>query len=217
MKITFLGHACFLIENKNTSIIIDPFYDEEKFDPRPNYVVATHGHFDHFKHAEKLCTAGAKFVGMPELCKHLESRGAKNVHSMNIGGFFDFGDFKLKLVQAMHSSSIDFTDEKGCAVGCIIEIDGKIIYHAGDTGLFGDMELIGKRHKIDIAMLPIGGNYTMGVDDAVYACNLLKPKIATPMHYNTFPIIKADSKEFIENLPSGTKGLIFEPGESKEF
>jgi len=154
---------------------------------------------------------------MPELCKYLESRGVSNSHSMNIGGFFDFGNFRLKLVQALHSSSIDFVDEKGCAVGCIIEIDGKVIYHAGDTGLFGDMELIGRRHKIDIAMLPIGGNFTMDVDDAVYACNLIKPKIAIPMHYNTFPIIKADSKEFVKDLPVGTTGLVFESGESKEF
>ena len=214
MKITYFGHSCFLIESNGVSIIIDPFYDESKFSPRPDFVVATHGHFDHIGHSVALCKNGAKFVSVPELCGYLESQGVAGSHSMNIGGFFDFGAFRLKLTDAKHTSSIDMIHNIGRATGVIIEIGGKTIYHAGDTGLFGDMELLGRRHNIDIAMLPIGGNYTMDVSDAIYAVGLLKPKIAIPMHYNTFPVISADPIEFA----NGIMGCeIFSIGETKEF
>jgi len=217
MKITYLGHACFLIESNSVSIIIDPFYDDTRFAPKPDFVVATHGHFDHLGHAEKLCKNGAKFIAAAELSEYLKSSGGHNVHGMNIGGFFNFEAFKLKLTDATHSSSVDMIHNIGRATGVIIEIDGKTIYHAGDTGLFGDMAMIGARHNIDIAMLPIGGNFTMDIDDAVYACELLKPKIAIPMHYNTFPVISANPHEFAGGLQGATKGVVFEIGEGKEL
>ncbi|MCL2438888.1 MAG: metal-dependent hydrolase [Alphaproteobacteria bacterium] len=214
MKITYLGHSCFLIESNGVNIIIDPFYDEAKFGPKPDFVIATHGHFDHLGHAEKLCKNGAKFIGTGELGNYLKSLGVAEAHSMNIGGFFDFGAFRLKLTDATHGSSVDMIHDIGRAVGVIIEIDNKTIYHAGDTGLFGDMELLGRRHNIDIAMLPIGGNFTMDIEDAIYAVGLLKPKIAIPMHYNTFPVISANPQEFVDKVSGG---LVLDIGESKEF
>jgi L-ascorbate metabolism protein UlaG (beta-lactamase superfamily) len=214
MEITYFGHSCFMIRNGGASIIIDPFYDEKRFAPKPDFVVATHGHSDHLGHALELCVNGAKFIGIFELCNYLGSLGEIDAHPMNIGGFFDFGAFRLKLTEATHSSSADGIHEIGRATGVIVEIGGKTIYHAGDTGLFGDMELLGRRHKMDIAMLPIGGNYTMDIDDAVYAARLLKPKVAIPMHYGTFPVIQADPQEFAAKTPGGT---VFSVGETREF
>lgn len=217
MDITYFGHSCFLIENQKTSILIDPFYDAEKFSPHPDYVVVTHGHQDHFGHSEKLCSAGANFIGIFELCNYLEARGVPNTHPMNIGGFGNFGNFKLKFVPATHTSSLDGIHSSGCAAGLVLEIDDKTIYHAGDTGLFGDMALIGARHKINIAMLPIGGNFTMDADDAAYACGLIKPEVAIPMHYSTFPAIQANPNDFTDKLPNNIKGIVFKIGEKKEF
>ena len=217
MNITYFGHSCFLLDGGNTSIIIDPFYDAAKFSPKPDYVVATHGHHDHFGNAAELCKNGAKFIGIFELCNYIRTLGAVDAHPMNIGGFADFGNFKLKFTDATHSSSIDGIHNVGRATGCIIEIGDKTIYHDGDTGLFGDMKLLGERHNIDIAILPIGGNFTMDIDDAVYAAELLRTKIAIPMHYNTFPVIGANPQEFINKLPSGIKGIAFAIGESREL
>jgi len=217
MKITYLGHSCFSIENNKVNIIIDPFYDEDRFSPKPTYVVITHAHDDHFGHAEKLCNKGVKFISSFEVCNYAESKGIKNVHHMHIGGYVDFEGFKLKFVPAFHSSSVGGINNVGVATGVIINIDGKILYHSGDTGLFGDMELIGKRHQLDIAFLPIGGNFTMDVDDALYAVGLLKPKMVVPMHYNTFPPIEQNPEEFIEGVSSDIEGKIFEIGETIDF
>ncbi len=217
MKITYFGHSCFLIENEDTRIIIDPFYDNQKFSPDPTHVLVTHAHEDHLGNAESLCTKDVLLISTFELCNYLKSKGIENAYTMQNCGFVDFGSFELKVVQALHGSSIDGIHSIGVAVGFIIKIDEKIIYHAGDTGLFGDMELIGKRNKIDIAFLPIGGTYTMDLDDALFALKLLKPKIAVPMHYNTFPVIEQDPKEFIEQTPRGVEGVIFEVGESRGF
>lgn len=219
MKITYLGHSCFTIETNDVSIIIDPFYDENKFSPKPSHVLVTHAHLDHIGHSLSLCQKhNALFISTFEVANHIENQGAPNVHHMHIGGFVDFEKFKIKFTPALHSSS-DGVNNIGVAAGIILNIEDKNIYHAGDTGLFGDMALIAKRHPLDIAMLPIGGNFTMDIDDAVYAvAELLKPKIAVPMHYNTFPPIMANPQKFSEGLKNTyTKPIIFNIGESKDF
>ena len=215
MKITYFGHSCFMIENNDARIIIDPFYNKAEFAQKPDFVIVTHGHQDHMGNALELSKNGAKFIGIFELCNYVKSQDTEIVtQPMNIGGFFDFGAFRMKLTDATHSSSVDGIHNIGRATGVIIDIDGKIIYHAGDTGLFSDMGLLGARHDIDIAMLPIGGLYTMDIDDAIYAAGLLKPKIAIPMHYNTFPVIQADPLKFTDAVVGGT---VFSAGETKEF
>jgi len=219
MLITYLGHSCFCIEDMDTRIIIDPFYDERKFSPAPTHILVTHAHADHIGNTEYLYKKHKpQVISTFEVCNYFNSLGINNTFPMNIGGFVDFGTFKLKLVQAFHSSSVDGINNCGVATGAIIKIDDKILYHAGDTGVFGDMERIGKRHKIDIAFLPIGGTYTMDIEDAIYATKLISPKIAVPMHYNTMPAIEADPKIFAKGVYSeNTTGLIFEIGETKDF
>jgi len=219
MKITYLGHSCFFIESGDNRIIVDPFYDEANFNPNPTHVVVTHAHADHIGNSLALCKKyKSKFISTFEIANYLEAQGAPDAYSMHIGGFVDFDGFKLKFVPAFHGSS-DGINNIGIAAGIVINIEGKNLYHSGDTGLFGDMELIAKRSPIDIAFLPIGGNFTMDIDDASYAVKeLIKPKIAVPMHYNTFPVIKADPQEFAEKLNgTPTKVVIFNIGESKEF
>lgn len=219
MKVTYFGHSCFFIESGDSKIIIDPFYDQNLFHPIPTHVIVTHAHSDHIGHSVDLCKKhNAKLVATFEVGNYLSSQGVEDVHPMHVGAFVKFDDIKVKFVQAIHGSS-DGINNIGIAAGVVINIEDRNIYHAGDTALFGDMALIAKRTPIDIAFLPIGGNFTMDVDDAVYAVTeLIKPEMAVPMHYNTFPVIEEDPQNFAEQLKdSKTISLIFGIGESKDL
>lgn len=142
---------------------------------------------------------------------------------MGIGGEYQFPFGKVKMTLALHDSSYNPSGTKeniytGMASGFLITVEGKTIYHAGDTGLFGDMQLLGKRNNIDLAFLPIGDNYTMGPSDAVIAAQFLQAKMVIPMHYNTFPLIEQDPHAFVESLAAeGIKGYIMEPGQNLDF
>lgn len=218
MKITFLQHSCFYIESGDARIMIDPFYDYTGFPCTPTHVIVTHAHADHVGNAVQLCKdSQAKFISTYEIVNWMKEQGYENTHDMGIGGFVDFGAFRMKFTHATHSSSIDGIHSVGTAAGVVLHLGGKTLYHAGDTGVFGDMRMIGERDKPDIAFLPIGGNYTMDIEDAVYATGLIKPKKVIPMHYNTFPVIAADAQAFAKQMPAGTECVIFAPGESKEF
>lgn len=222
MKITFLGHAAFLIEGKK-NIIIDPFisgnptYPIGFTLPKIDYILVTHGHGDHIGNTVELSEKfSATVVSNFEICNYLKTKGVKKIHPMHIGGSkeFDFG--KLKMTPALHGSGISEGDKiiYGGNPGGFLISSEKTIYHAGDTGLTKDMELL---ENIDIAFLPIGGNFVMDVEDAVRATEMIKPKIVIPMHYNTWDIINADDKEFktkVEKL--GVKCVILKPGESLE-
>ncbi|MCD6367604.1 MAG: metal-dependent hydrolase [Candidatus Aenigmarchaeota archaeon] len=212
MKVKYLGHSCFLIED----LLIDPFISgNPKATVRPEeikckIICVTHDHSDHLGDAFEIARANdAVIVAIHEVAVLAQSKGLK-AEGMNIGGSIEIGDWKIKMVEAKHSS------DKGHPAGFILfnKKFNKTIYHAGDTGLFGDMKLIGDE-GIDIALLPIGDRYTMGVDDAVKAVNLIRPKIAVPMHYGTFPVLTGTPDDFKEKSPVRTE--IFEIGEEKDL
>lgn len=205
MKITYVGHSAFILEEGNFKAIIDPFITGNpmtSFKPEDiadlSHIFVTHGHGDHIGDTEELAKANDVLViSNAEISDYLSEKGLK-VHSMHIGGrhSFDFG--KVKLTPALHGSAI--TTEKGKIdggnpCGFLIEVNGKKVYHLGDTGLTMDMRLV-ESENIDVALVPIGGNYTMDIDDAIKAVDFIKPKIVIPMHYDTFPVIKADPTEF---------------------
>ena len=201
MKLTFLGHAAFLLQGSKT-IIIDPFITgnpsakiKVKEIPKVDYVLITHDHEDHIGDALKIAKRDkAKVIAIYEVIKKYipqkEGMIAKKAVGMNIGGTFIDNNIKFSMTLAFHSCY------NGHPAGFVVEMDKKKIYHAGDTALFSDMKLIGQKFKLDLALLPIGGHYTMHEEEAAQAVKLLKPKLTVPMHYNTWPIIKADPKQF---------------------
>lgn len=217
MKITFLGHACFLIESIKGNIIIDPFMtNNPKCNmkvsdlPKIDYIIVTHAHGDHFGDAEEIAKKNnALIITMNEFAIYLNSKGIK-AHGINFGSFeFPFG--KAHFVEASHSSSIVDNGQiiyMGSPFGVVLELDN-IIYHAGDTGLIGDFSLL-KRFNIDYAMLPCGGNFTMDIDDFLIAFGMIGAKKYIPMHYNTFPLVNQD----ISKLQNRDNIIILNPGES---
>lgn len=220
-RITWLGHAAFQIGIAGKVIFIDPWLGNPKSPLRlidiskADIVYVTHDHGDHLGEAIEICKrTGATFVATYELGNYAVERGVKKVIGANIGGSIKIGDVSLRLVQAFHTAS------KGAPTGVIVEGEGKSIYHAGDTGLFGDMGLIGELYKPDLALIPIGGYYTMGPEEAAKAVKLIRPKIVIPMHYGTFPVLVQSPDEFIEKVrekAAEVRAIILKPGESYEF
>ncbi len=222
IKITWFGHAFFMIETQKTTILIDPFIEGNRLcpisvkDAKADYICITHGHGDHLGNAVEIAKKnGSTIISNPEICSWLEKKGAKKIHSMQIGGSFQFPWGKLKMTLALHSSPMPDGSYGGNPAGLIFSIGDQKIYHAGDTGLFGDMKLIGDE-KIDMAMLPIGDNYTMGTEDAIKALSLIKPANVIPMHFNTFDIIKQNPVHWIEEVNASglSKAIQLSPGES---
>ncbi len=204
MRLTYLGHSCFLLETAKGRLIIDPFLNDNPTakikakDVRCDYILVSHGHDDHSGDALEIAKqCGATIVANYEITEYFAAKGAKT-HGMNPGGGFNFPFGRVKLTIAHHTSSVEAGLKPvylGVPCGLLIQADGKTLYHAGDTALFMDMQLIG-RAGLDVAMIPIGDNFTMGPEDAVTALDFLAPKVAIPIHYNTWPIIAQDGKEF---------------------
>jgi L-ascorbate metabolism protein UlaG (beta-lactamase superfamily) len=228
MKVTYLGHAGFLLE-KQISILIDPFITGNpatKVNPEnlsADLVLISHGHGDHLGDAVTIAqNCGATIVSVYEIASYC-SKFDVQTHAMHIGGSNQFGPVKIKLTPAWHGSGLVAEDGTihymGNPCGFVISLDGKTIYHSGDTGLFSDMQLIGRLHPIDLALLPIGDNFTMGPEDALEAVKLIKPNIVIPMHYNTWPLIAQDPQEFKATVEKETPGrvVILQPGESYEL
>lgn len=226
MKISYHGHSVVRIETDSHKIIIDPFItgnpkcdlDPDKVDV--DVILLTHGHNDHVGDTMRIADRiGAEIVALNELAVYLGKKGY-NAHGMNIGGAYDFDFGRVKFTQAFHSSSYEEEDGTfiytGMPGGILLTIDGKTIYHAGDTSLFSDMKLIGEMNDIDLAFLPIGDNFTMGPDDALIAADWIKADIVVPVHYNTFPVIEQDGKEFASKVKTG-KGVFLDIGESLEL
>jgi L-ascorbate metabolism protein UlaG (beta-lactamase superfamily) len=223
MRITFLGHACFLIETAQARLIIDPYLDENSqasmkaADVQCDYILLSHGHEDHTADALPIAKrCGATIVANFEIAEYFAAKGAKT-HGMNPGGGFNFPFGRVKLTLAHHTSSLEAGLHPlymGTACGILVQADGKTLYHAGDTALFMDMQLIG-RAGIDVALVPIGDNYAMGPDDALTALDFLRPKIAVPMHYNTWPIIAQDAPAFAGRAAhAGHTVRVMKPGET---
>lgn len=204
MKITYYGHSCFLVETASARLLIDPFLNDNPLSPikaaqvRCDYVLLSHGHEDHTADALGIAQAnGATLVANYEIAEYFAAKGAKT-HGMNPGGAFRFPFGRVKLTLAHHTSSVNAGLNPiylGVACGLLVEADGQRLYHAGDTGLFLDMQLIG-RGGLDAALLPIGDNFTMGPEDALEALDLLKPRVAVPIHYNTWAPIAQDPDAF---------------------
>ncbi|MEG6584581.1 metal-dependent hydrolase [Dendrosporobacter sp. 1207_IL3150] len=201
-NLKFFGHACFQLAHGDTSIIFDPFLTDNPFkiaqpdDINCNYILVSHGHFDHLgdtiaiaKRTNSTVISTAEIAG---LC----GRQGCQTHAMHIGGkhTFDFG--YVRVTPAFHGAGV----EGGHACGFIVNFFGTTIYFAGDTSLFGDMELLGRLEKIDFALLPIGDNFTMGPDDAAIAANMLKANTVIPMHYNTWPLIAQNPEQYKQSV-----------------
>ncbi|NRF90848.1 metal-dependent hydrolase [Paenibacillus frigoriresistens] len=229
MNIIFHGQSCVEIRLKEHTLIIDPFLNHNPLatakseDIKADYILITHGHADHLGDSLEIAKRNeATIIAPNDLGRYLSFQGAKT-HGMGIGGEYQFPFGKVKMTLALHDSSYNPPGTKeniytGMASGFLITVEGKTIYHAGDTGLFGDMQLLGKLNAIDLAFLPIGDNYTMGPRDAVIAAQFLQAKMVIPMHYNTFPLINQDPRAFVESLASeGIKGVVLEPGQSLSF
>lgn len=224
-SIKYLGHASFEItleglDGKKKRVLIDPWITNplspyrsvkeylEKVD-KVDYIIVTHDHSDHLGEALDIAKkTNAKIVAIYDLAIELEKKNVTTIGA-NIGGKLDIPDIFIVLTPALHSS------QHGNPTGVIVGGNDIKVYHAGDTGLFAEMTYIGELYKPDIAMLPIGGHFTMGIPEAVKAVELIKPKIAIPMHYNTFPVIKADPNIFKEEVEkkTRTKVVILKPGE----
>jgi L-ascorbate metabolism protein UlaG (beta-lactamase superfamily) len=223
MKIKYLGHSALQIKSDKFEILIDPFLDDNPVSPikskdvNPNFVILTHAHGDHLGDSLKIAKkSNPLFICVNELAEWLKSKGL-NAHNMHIGGSRNFEFGKLKFTIAHHGSITPDGQYAGEAAGVLLTIEGKTIYHTGDTGLFYDMKLIGEMNPVDYMFVPIGDNYTMGIDDAVKAVELVKPKVAIPIHYNTFGVIEASPDEFKQKVETnGFKCMIVKFGEEFE-
>jgi L-ascorbate metabolism protein UlaG (beta-lactamase superfamily) len=233
MEIRYHGHSCFELSDGDTTLIVDPFLAPNNpkaeltaDDVSVTHLALTHGHADHVADAVAVATRNnAQCVAMVEVANWLEMQGVENVSDPNLGGTVRFDDLSIKLVPAWHTNTLPgsadrpFSAELGTPIGTpsglVIEMGGLTIYDAGDTCLFGDMELIGKRHGVDVALLPIGGHYTMDREDAAYAAELIGAKKVIPIHYDTFPPIETDAQAFAEDLAAkGIEGIVLNPGDS---
>lgn len=226
-KLTYFGHDAFLVETSAARLIIDPFLTGNALAPvsasdvTVDYVLLSHAHGDHFGDALDIAKrCDATIISTFELASYCQSQGAK-AHPMHIGGGHDFDFGRVKLTIAHHGNSIDTGEgliSMGPPAGLLIAADGKVLYHAGDTGLFLDMKLIGERNAIDLALLPIGDNFTMGLDDAVTAAEFVNADVSVPMHYDTFDLIKADPNEFVRRVQdTGRKARVMKVGESLDY
>jgi L-ascorbate metabolism protein UlaG (beta-lactamase superfamily) len=222
MQIRFLGHAAFELNDGDTTVLIDPFLTGN---PKAavaadavsaDCILLTHGHVDHFGDTVPIAKrTGAHVVAVVEIANELSAGGLENVHDPNIGGTVEFDWGWARLVPAWHTS----TTPKGTAnvpAGLVVHMGGKTVYHLGDTALFSDLALPGRREEIDVALMCIGGHYTMDRFDAVEAAKLVGAKQVVPCHYDTFPPIVTDAQAFKADVEAAGAGevVVLAPGES---
>ena len=225
IKLTWYSHACFRIDVGDTVLLIDPFLSGNPLatisadEVEADYIIVSHGHGDHVGDTVEIARrTGATVVSNFELQSWFAKHGVAKTHPMHIGGGWNFPWGRLKLTIAQHGSALPDGSYGGNPVGLLLYLDGKKIYHACDTGLFYDMKLIGEE-GIDLAMLPIGDNFTMGPDDALRAVKLLNPAKVMPIHYDTFDVIKQDPKAWVARVKAETDAepVLMVPGDQIEL
>ncbi|HST62187.1 MAG TPA: metal-dependent hydrolase [Longimicrobium sp.] len=223
--LTWHGHSCFMLEHDGTRILIDPWLDENPTADiksgdvgKVDFILVSHGHSDHFADCIKIAKkTDATVISTFELVSFCQKNGVKNGHGMNIGGAYLFPFGRVKLTPALHTGSIDGDDgtfTTDCC-GFLISLDGgPSIYHAGDTALIMDLQLL--QGRVDVAILPIGDNFTMGPEDAARAVEMIQPEVVIPMHYNTFEVIQQDPEGFKQMVGDAARVEILQPGDSYE-
>jgi L-ascorbate metabolism protein UlaG (beta-lactamase superfamily) len=217
MDIRFLGHACFELTEGDTRVLIDPFLTGnpkaavEAGDVDPTHIFLTHGHADHIGDTVDIAKrTGAQTVAIVELANELGESGIENVADPNIGGTVEFEGGWVRLTPAWHTA-VSPNGTPHTPAGLVINLGGKTVYHLGDTALFSDLALPGKRDDIDVALMCIGGHYTMDRHDAVTAAELVGAKQVIPCHYDTFPPIETDAEAFKSDV-TASEVVVLEPG-----
>ncbi len=226
MHIRFLGHSTFLLHSGEHRLLIDPYITgnpkspvtlEEALTWKLSAVLISHAHGDHWGDALAFGKAGTPIIATAEIGGYAQKHGAANAVSLNIGGSYAADWGRVTLTPAWHSSSFPDGTYGGMPTGLVIELGGKRVYFAGDTCLFSDMRLIGDR-GLDAAILPVGDHFTMGPEEAARTLELLRPKVAIPMHFATFPPLTGDPQIFKRNGEAqGVDVRIMEPGETTEL
>jgi len=234
MEIKFHGHSCFELSDGSATVLVDPFlkpnnplavHTAEEVDA--THVLLTHGHADHIADTVAVCNrTGAPAVAIVEVANWLGEQGVEETFDPNLGGTVEFEWGWVKLVQAFHTNTMPGSEEApfspthgvsvGQCAGLVINLGGKTIYHTGDTCLFGDMELIARRTPVDVAIMPIGGHYTMDRHDAAFAAGMIGAGTVIPCHYDTFPPIETDAEAFKSDVEdqSSSEVVILAPGET---
>jgi L-ascorbate metabolism protein UlaG (beta-lactamase superfamily) len=222
VDIRFLGHACFELTEGDTRVLMDPFLTGNPKaaaapgDLDPTHIFLTHGHPDHYGDIVDIAKrTGAPVVTIAEIAGELGEAGVEDVSDANLGGTVEFDDVWVRLVPAWHTS----TTPNGTAsvpAGLVVGLGGKVVYHLGDTALFSDLRLVGERNPVDVALMCIGGHYTMDRHDAVTAAGLVGATTVIPCHYDTFPPVETDAEAFKADVESQTssKVAILQPGET---